>query len=76
MGECVDEMGENLMNYYKIWMSMHRKPIAIHRPFALPLHSTYHKATQSIGWEPVATTNCTKRYLAGLDVINDDDNRD
>ena len=32
------------MNYYKIWMNLHRKPTAIYRPFALPLHSTYHKA--------------------------------
>ena len=32
------------MNYYKIWMDLHKKPTAIYRPFALPLHSTYHKA--------------------------------
>ena len=39
----------------------------INRSFALPLHSTYHKATQSIGWEPVDSTNCTKSYLAGVE---------
>ena len=44
MGERVDEMGENLMNCYKILMNLYRKPIDIYRPFALPLHSTYHKA--------------------------------
>ena len=53
---------------------MHRKTIAINRPFALPLHSTYHKANQSIGWESVASTNHTERYLVGLYVIYDDDN--
>ena len=52
------------------------KTIATNRPFALPLHSTYNKAKQSIGWEPVASTNRTKRYLASLDVIYDDDNGD
>ena len=56
-------------------MNLHRKTIAINRPFALPLHSTYHKANQSIGWEPVASINRTERYLVGLDVIYDDDNR-
>ena len=35
---------KKLMNYYKILMNLHRKTIAINRPFALPLHSTYHKA--------------------------------
>ena len=63
------------MNYYKILMNLHRKTIAINRPFALPLHSTYHKAKQSIGWEPVACTTHTERYLAGLYVIYDDDKR-
>ena len=63
------------MSYYKILMNLHRKTTAINRPFALPLHSTYHKAMQSIGWELVASTNHTKRYLVGLDVIYDDDNR-
>jgi hypothetical protein len=56
------------MNYYKILMNLHRKTTAINMSFALPLHSTYHKATQSIGWEPVATTNHIERYLEGLDV--------
>ena len=64
------------MNYYKIMMNLHRKTITINRFFALPLHDTYHKATQSIGWELVASTNHTKRYLVGLDDIYDDDNRD
>ena len=62
------------MNYYKILMNLHRKPTAIYRPFALPLHSTYHTTKQSIGWELVASTNRTERYLAGLYVIYDDDN--
>jgi hypothetical protein len=62
------------MNYYKMLMNLHRKTTAINRPFALPLHSTYHKAMQSIGWEPVASTNHTKRYLASLYVIYDDNN--
>ena len=62
------------MSYYKILMNLHRKTIAINRPFALPLHSAYHKATQSIGWEPVASTNHTQRYLVGLYVIYDDNN--
>ena len=53
------------MNYYKILMNLHRKPIAIYMPFALPLHSTYHKAKQSIGWEPVASTNHTDNCLVG-----------
>ena len=74
MDERVDEMGENLMNCYKILMNLYRKPIDIYRPFALPLHSTYHKAKQNIGWEPVASTNHTKRYLACLYVIYNDDN--
>ena len=64
------------MNYYKIIMNLHRKITTINRSFALPLHATYHKAMQSIGWDPVARTNCTERYLVGLDVIYDDDNRD
>ena len=76
MGEHVDEMGQNLMNYYKIIINLRRKTTAINRSFALPLHATYHKATQSIGWEPVASINRTERYLAGLDDIYDDDNRD
>ena len=50
---------------------MHRKTIAINMPFALPLHSTTTKQTQSIGWEPVASTNHTDNYLVGLDAIND-----
>ena len=64
------------MNYYKILMNLQRKTIALNRPFALPLHSTYHKAMQSIGLEPVAITNRIERYLACLDVIYDDDNKD
>ena len=71
----MDEMGLNLMNYYRILMNLHRKTIAINRSFALPLHSTTTKQTQSIGWEPVASTNHTERYLVGLYVIYDDDNR-
>jgi len=63
------------MNYYQILMNLHRKTIAINMPFALPLHSTYHKAMQS-RWEPVASTNRTERYLVGSDVIYDDDSGD
>ena len=44
MGERVDDMGSNLMNYYRILMNFHRKTTAINRSFAVPLHSTYHKA--------------------------------
>jgi hypothetical protein len=33
--------------------------------FALPLHSTTTKQTQSIGLEPVASTNHTDNCLAG-----------
>ena len=76
MGEHVDEMGQNLMNYYKIMINLRRKTTAINRSFALPLHATYHKATQSIGWKPVASTNHFESYLAGSDDICDDDNRD
>ena len=61
------------MNYYKILMNLQRKTIALNRPFALPLHYTYHKAMQS-RWETVASTNHTERYLVGLYVIYDDDN--
>ena len=61
------------MNLYKILMNLHRKTTTINRPFALPLHSTYHKAKQSIGWELVASTTRIERYLAGLYVIYDDD---
>ena len=57
-------------------MNLHRKTTAINRSFALPLHATYHKATQSIGWEPVASINRTERYLEGLDVIYDNNNGD
>ena len=64
------------MNYYQILMNLHRKTIAINRLFALPLHSAYHKAMQSIGWDLVASTNHIERYLVGLDVIYDDDNKD
>jgi len=64
------------MNYYKILMNLHRKTIAINRPFALSLQSTYHKTTQSTGWDLVANTNHTKTYLVGSDVIYDDDNED
>ena len=64
------------MNYYKIMINLHRKTTAINRSFALPLHATYHKATQSIGWESVASTNRTKRYLIGSDVFYDNDNGD
>jgi hypothetical protein len=76
MGEHVDEMGLNLLNYYKIMVNLHRKTTAIYEPFALPLHSLTTKQTQSIGWEPVASTNHTERYLAGLDVICNDNHGD
>jgi len=54
------------MSYYKILMNLHRKSTAISRPFALPLHSSTSKQTQSIGWELVASTNCTERFLVGF----------
>ena len=62
------------MNYYKILTNLHRKTIAINRSFDLPLHLLTTNQMQSIGWEPVASTNHTERYLAGLYVIYVDDN--
>ena len=48
-----------------ILMNLHRKTTAINRSFALPLHTTFHKAKQSIGWEPLASTNRTDNCLIG-----------
>ena len=38
---------------------------ATNRSFALPLHSTTTKQMQSIGWEPMASTNRIDNCLAG-----------
>ena len=64
------------MNYYKILMNLHRKTIAINSLLLYPCIPLTTKQTQSIGWEPVASTNRTERYLVGLDVFYDNDNRD
>jgi hypothetical protein len=60
----------------KLLMNLHRNATAIYRPFALPLISLTTKPTQSIGWEPVASTNRTDNCSARLDVIYNDDNKD
>lgn len=55
-------------DYYAIlyWVICIGKLQPIYRPITLSLHPLSTKQTQSIGWEPVASTNCTERYLAGL----------
>ena len=42
-----------------------KETTATNKSFALPLHSTTTKQTQSIGWEPVASTNHTNNCLTG-----------
>jgi hypothetical protein len=41
------------------------KTTTTNRSFPLPLHTTFHKAKQSIGWELVASTNHTDNCSAG-----------
>ena len=64
------------MNYYKILMNLHRKTTAIIGLLLYPCIPLTTKQTQSIGWELVANTNRTERYLEGSDVFYDDDNGD
>jgi hypothetical protein len=67
MGEHVDEMGLNLMNYYKILMNLHRKNLHPYLGLLLyPCIPLTTKQMQSIGWDPVASINHTKRYLVGF----------
>jgi hypothetical protein len=51
----------------KYLLCSHRKTTAIIRSFC----STYHKATRCRGWEPVANTNHTERFLPGFELKYD-----
>ena len=62
-----DGMEERVNEMVKTWHTRIGKTTAINRSFALPLHSTTTKQMQSIGWEPVASTNRIDNCLVGFE---------